>query len=91
MRTAVVGALEETKYLKVLSQSKNLNVLSLILMFFSFLFFYKSLPCMSFEFTNWPLNVQNDTRRRINGQIVHNTDQAHLRELHCKDSSVLKF
>ena len=73
MRTAVVGALEGINISEVLLQSNNLNVLSLILMSFSFLFFFKSLPCMSFEFSNWPLNVQNDSQHRINGQIIHNT------------------
>ena len=31
---------------------------------------------MSFEFTNWPVNVQNDAQHRINGQIMHNTESS---------------
>ena len=73
---------------EVLFQSNNLNVLSLVRIFFSFLFLFAALPYMSFEFTNLPLNVQNDAQVRINGQIMHNTESStfertSLQRLYC--------
>ena len=91
MRTAVLEHSRKLNISKVLLQSNNLNVLSLIRIFFSFLFFFASLPCMSFEFTNWPLNVQNDAQHRIDGQIMHNTESSTFERTSLKDSIVLKF
>ena len=76
---------------KVLLQSNNLNLLSLIRIIISFLFFFASLPCMYSEFTNGlsTLRMMLSIESMAKLWISHN--QVHCRELHYKDSIGLKF
>ena len=91
MRTAVVGALEETKDLQSVVAIKQSQCVTLILKFFSFLFFFASLPCTSFEFTNGLSTFRKMLSIESLAKLWISHNQVHCRELHCKDSIGLKF
>ena len=91
IRTTVVGALEETKYLSSVVAIKQSQCVTLILYFFLFYSSLRLCPACLLSAQMGPSTFRMMRSIESLAKLCISQNQVHLRELHYKDSIGLKF